>query len=150
MATHHNNSGRGERDGQGTGISARDRIAQNTADPEEKDPALFEKEDITAVESRPDEESGRIEDYDSENYDKPAETANDLITEVIHVEDDPSLNPWTFRVAFLGIGLSTFGGSLATIYYFKVCSSSSQQSSLLMILFSLSPKRHSFLKCSSL
>jgi hypothetical protein len=64
----------------------------------------------------------------------PAETAKDLVTEVIHARDDPTLNPWTFRVWFLGrylslcgyapltslgIGLSTFGGSLATIYYFK-------------------------------
>jgi hypothetical protein len=30
------------------------------------------------------------------------ETNEDLVTRVIHVEDDPSLNPWTFRVFFLG------------------------------------------------
>ena len=29
-------------------------------------------------------------------------TAEDLVTQVIHVEDDPSLNPWTFRMFFLG------------------------------------------------
>ena len=29
-------------------------------------------------------------------------TAEDLVTEVLHVEDDPSLNPWTFRMFFLG------------------------------------------------
>ncbi|KAF1986665.1 OPT superfamily oligopeptide transporter [Aulographum hederae CBS 113979] len=49
----------------------------------------------------------------------PAATAKDLVTEVLHVDDDPSLNPWTFRVWFLGAGLSTFGGILSTIYYFK-------------------------------
>ncbi|KAI0001375.1 OPT oligopeptide transporter protein-domain-containing protein [Russula compacta] len=43
----------------------------------------------------------------------------DLVTHVISVEDDPSLNPWTFRSFFIGIGLSTFGGVLAEIYYFK-------------------------------
>ncbi|KAF8552269.1 OPT superfamily oligopeptide transporter [Imleria badia] len=42
-----------------------------------------------------------------------------LITHVISVDDDPSLNPWTFRAFFLGLGLSAFGGSLAEIYYFK-------------------------------
>jgi hypothetical protein len=26
----------------------------------------------------------------------------DLVTRVIHVEDDPTLNPWTFRMFFLG------------------------------------------------
>lgn len=29
-------------------------------------------------------------------------TAEDLVTRVINVEDDPTLNPWTFRAFFLG------------------------------------------------
>jgi hypothetical protein len=29
-------------------------------------------------------------------------TAEDLVTQVINVEDDPTQNPWTFRVFFLG------------------------------------------------
>ncbi|KAH9083789.1 OPT oligopeptide transporter protein-domain-containing protein [Lactarius deliciosus] len=36
----------------------------------------------------------------------------DLVTHVISVHDDPSLNPWTFRAFFIGIGLSAFGGVL--------------------------------------
>ncbi|KAJ7170810.1 hypothetical protein C8R43DRAFT_944652 [Mycena crocata] len=32
---------------------------------------------------------------------------------------DESLNPWTFHVLVLGLGLSAFGGVLAEIYYFK-------------------------------
>ncbi|KAI9442371.1 OPT oligopeptide transporter protein-domain-containing protein [Lactarius indigo] len=43
----------------------------------------------------------------------------DIVTHVISVHDDPSLNPWTFRSFFIGIGLSAFGGILAEIYYFK-------------------------------
>jgi hypothetical protein len=44
-----------------------------------------------------------IIDEDGEEYfTTPVETAKDLITEVIHVTDDPSLNPWTFRTWFLG------------------------------------------------
>jgi OPT oligopeptide transporter protein len=43
----------------------------------------------------------------------------DFVTHVLHVEDDPTLSPWTFRMWFLGIGLSLFGSTLATIYYFK-------------------------------
>lgn len=31
------------------------------------------------------------------------ETAEDLITRVIDLEDDPTQNPWTFRVFFLGM-----------------------------------------------
>jgi hypothetical protein len=62
-----------------------------------------------------------VTDSDEEGHDwnAPAETAEDLITEVIHAEDDPKLNPWTFRMWFLGLGLSSFGGVLSTIYYFK-------------------------------
>lgn len=29
-------------------------------------------------------------------------TAEDLVTQVIGLEDDPSLSPWTFRAMFLG------------------------------------------------
>lgn len=43
----------------------------------------------------------------------------DIATHVISVDDDPSLNPWTFRAFFIGLGLSAFGGVLAEIYYFK-------------------------------
>ncbi|KAF8447559.1 OPT oligopeptide transporter protein-domain-containing protein [Boletus edulis BED1] len=57
----------------------------------------------------------------------PTDDASDIVlhsereiaTHVISVDDDPSLNPWTFRAFFLGLGLSAFGGSLAEIYYFK-------------------------------
>ncbi|KAG2138129.1 OPT oligopeptide transporter protein-domain-containing protein [Suillus cothurnatus] len=43
----------------------------------------------------------------------------DIATHVISVADDASLNPWTLRAFFIGLGLSTFGGVLAEIYYFK-------------------------------
>ncbi|KAG1846054.1 OPT oligopeptide transporter protein-domain-containing protein [Suillus subalutaceus] len=43
----------------------------------------------------------------------------DIATNVISVDDDDSLNPWTIRAFFIGLGLSTFGGVLAEIYYFK-------------------------------
>ncbi|KAJ7691568.1 OPT oligopeptide transporter protein-domain-containing protein [Mycena rosella] len=38
---------------------------------------------------------------------------------VITVTDDETLNPWTFRVLILGLGLSAFGGVLAEIFFFK-------------------------------
>jgi hypothetical protein len=60
-----------------------------------------------------------VDDQGLQHYSEPVETAEELVTEVIHVEDDPTLNPWTFRTWFLGIGLASFGGILATIYQFK-------------------------------
>lgn len=46
-------------------------------------------------------------------------TAKDLTTQVLHVDDDPSLNPFTFRFFFLGSGLAIFGSVLQEIFYFK-------------------------------
>ncbi|RDK41660.1 OPT superfamily oligopeptide transporter [Aspergillus phoenicis ATCC 13157] len=59
---------------------------------------------------------GEDDDYDS---DQVVSTAQDLVTHIIKVEDDPSLNPWSFRMVFLGAGLSIFGGVLQEIFYFK-------------------------------
>ncbi|KAF2398970.1 oligopeptide transporter [Trichodelitschia bisporula] len=56
---------------------------------------------------------------ESDHFVAPPETAEELVNEVLKAEDDPTINPWTFRVWFLGMGLSTFGGTLGTIYYFK-------------------------------
>jgi hypothetical protein len=45
-------------------------------------------------------------DHSSDDFDEgrtaPIETAKDLVSKVIHVEDDKSLNPLTFRTIFLG------------------------------------------------
>lgn len=43
----------------------------------------------------------------------------DIVTHVISVDDDPSLNPWTFRSFFLGIGLSAFGGVLGEHHFYR-------------------------------
>jgi hypothetical protein len=39
----------------------------------------------------------------------------DIATHVISVADDASLNPWTLRAFFIGLGLSTFGGVLGEL-----------------------------------
>lgn len=41
---------------------------------------------------------------------KPPSTARELVTEILAVEDDPSLNPFTFRMWFLGVSISVFAG----------------------------------------
>lgn len=35
-------------------------------------------------------------------------SAAEIVTHVIDVEDDPSINPWTFRMIFLGKGTMIF------------------------------------------
>ncbi|KAJ5553733.1 hypothetical protein N7494_003111 [Penicillium frequentans] len=44
---------------------------------------------------------------------------DDILTQTLHVQDDPTLNCLTFRTWFLGIGLAVFGGTISSIYYFK-------------------------------
>ena len=61
-----------------------------------------------------DVESGASLSGDSDSDVEVLNDARDLITHVISVEDDPTLNCWTFRVLVIGLGLSTFGGVLGT------------------------------------
>jgi hypothetical protein len=47
--------------------------------------------------------------HDEDNHTvRPPTTARDLVAEILLVEDDPTLNPWTFRMWFIGIGISVF------------------------------------------
>ncbi|KAG2138157.1 OPT oligopeptide transporter protein-domain-containing protein [Suillus cothurnatus] len=56
---------------------------------------------------------------DADNEQGVLSDERDIATHVISVDDNASLNPWTLRAFFIGLGLSTFGGVLAEIYYFK-------------------------------
>jgi hypothetical protein len=71
--------------------------------------------------ARDDEKLSDIQgDVESANVDARSNEAvlsneRDIATNVISVDDDTTLNPWTFRAFFLGIGLSTFGGVLGEL-----------------------------------
>ncbi|WEW58023.1 hypothetical protein PRK78_003490 [Emydomyces testavorans] len=49
----------------------------------------------------------------------PIKGAEDIVTKVLHADDDPSLNACTFRMWFIGIGLGIFGAIMETIYFFR-------------------------------
>lgn len=53
-----------------------------------------------------DSKSERGPDYSSDDFmegaSKPIETSTDLVTKIIHVQDDKTLNALTFRTVFLG------------------------------------------------
>jgi hypothetical protein len=59
--------------------------------------------------------------FDSEgNIDADSEEGvlsdeRDILTNVISVDDDATLNPWTIRASFIGLGLSAFGGVLGEL-----------------------------------
>ena len=95
----------------------------------EKEADSFTKGDV---------ESSHGSETDLSETNEVLSNARDLVTHVISLDDDPTLNPWTFRVLVIGLGLSAFGGVLgqsgsrlelqlilisdlflAEIYYFK-------------------------------
>ncbi|GLB40284.1 putative oligopeptide transporter [Lyophyllum shimeji] len=86
-------------------------------------PALGEQDKKFALDEKIDVDRGDLESIDKVDFDSNdfivLENERDLVTHVIGVADDPSLNPWTLRAFIIGIGLSAFGGVLAEIYYFK-------------------------------
>ncbi|POS84813.1 hypothetical protein EPUL_005288 [Erysiphe pulchra] len=43
----------------------------------------------------------------------------DVTLSGLHTDDDPTLNPWTFRMFLIGFALSAFGSTLATIFLFR-------------------------------
>jgi hypothetical protein len=67
---------------------------QDTPSLSEKVPEITETETgLPAYDARRDSHFGEPDVVTS---------AKDIVTHVLHVDDDPSLNPWTFRMFFLG------------------------------------------------
>ncbi|KAM0748112.1 peptide transporter MTD1 [Meredithblackwellia eburnea MCA 4105] len=89
-----------------------------------KTPSLkddFKEKDggVVAIDS-----AGEIEILAAENVldngkERPIETANDIATRCMSLEDDPTLPVFTFRMWFLGIGLTCFASVLGQIFYFR-------------------------------
>ncbi|KAF8919170.1 OPT oligopeptide transporter protein-domain-containing protein [Mucidula mucida] len=63
--------------------------------------------------------------------------AEDVAVQVISTRDDPDVPIFTFRLVFLGIGLSAFSAVLATIYTFKPQNASVSQLFCLIIAYVL-------------
>ncbi|UKZ83902.1 hypothetical protein TrVFT333_011717 [Trichoderma virens FT-333] len=69
------------------------------------------------------------DDENDDNYDVRKEdhfgevtvidNAKDLITHVLHVDDNPADSPWTFRAMLIGLILCIFASVLQEIFYFK-------------------------------
>ena len=43
-----------------------------------------------------------VESGEKKKEQLPVSTAEELVTNILHVDDDPTLNPWTFRMWFIG------------------------------------------------
>ncbi|PPQ75716.1 hypothetical protein CVT24_002577 [Panaeolus cyanescens] len=61
----------------------------------------------------------RVMDLDENGNERPIVTDLDVATRLISLEDDPTLPVFTFRMWFLGTGLSCFGAVLGQIFYFR-------------------------------
>ncbi len=65
-----------------------------------QDFSVEKTEPVAVIEDAPPTYHADAEDHFGETA--VVTTAKDLVTHVLHVQDDPSLNPWTFRMYFLG------------------------------------------------
>jgi hypothetical protein len=78
----------------------------------EKGPTQYveyiEEEDDASTIGKLETRSSVLSQEEDKQQRKPPSTAKDLVAQVLALEDDPSLNPWTFRMWFLGICLSIF------------------------------------------
>ncbi|KAF7339054.1 Oligopeptide transporter 3 [Mycena venus] len=61
----------------------------------------------------------RAIDLDDNGKERPIVTDVDVATRLISLEDEPTLPAFTFRMWFLGLGLSCFGAVLGQIFYFR-------------------------------
>ena len=108
------NQGFGATDSNGFPIAI-DRVPsnneQNSFQNDEK--SYFAKENIEIASIPPADDASNV----------VLHSEREIATHVISVDDDPSLNPWTFRAWFLGLGLSAFGSSLGMLMSITALSS---------------------------
>jgi hypothetical protein len=85
-------------------LTAAGAISEHTV-PGEKAPSTSDK----SFDRKGDVETATV---DADSEEGVLSDERDIATHVISVDDDASLNPWTLRAFFIGLGLSTFGGVL--------------------------------------
>ncbi|BGP19367.1 hypothetical protein JCM10213v2_007456 [Rhodosporidiobolus nylandii] len=83
-----------------------------------------DEKEIYMADSKVDDGVGFMDRVDDSNLlangkERPIETAEDIATRCISLEDDPTLPIQTFRMYFLGLGLTCFAAVLGQIFYFR-------------------------------
>jgi hypothetical protein len=68
----------------------------------------FDPKIISDSNEKLDNGSAKLSNEEEKSPPKNIDSPRDLVSEVLVLEDDPSLNPWTFRMWFLGICFSLF------------------------------------------
>ncbi|KAJ3912570.1 OPT oligopeptide transporter [Lentinula edodes] len=64
-------------------------------------------------------DSPRLIDLGEDGKERPIQTSADYAVRLVSLEDDPKVRIFTFRLWFLGLGLSCFGAVLGQIFYFR-------------------------------
>jgi hypothetical protein len=80
------------------------------------DPQLSEKAEHERAHSLDEKKISDVEVVSKGDSDEAGvlDDAREIATNVITVEDDPTLSPWSVRAFVIGIGMSAFGGVLGT------------------------------------
>ncbi|GAA5835259.1 hypothetical protein JCM11251_006662 [Rhodosporidiobolus azoricus] len=90
-----------------------------TSPSEEKDAATFGEKAIEVDPTLGFHGQVAAENMLANGKERPIETAEDIATRCISLEDDPTLPIHTFRMYFLGLGLTAFAAVLGQIFYFR-------------------------------
>jgi hypothetical protein len=104
MATQRPGFTRNDTDAENKGIGLRSLRTDN--DPENTD---AKPPDLIYVSESPQFDASKEDHFGQANV---ISDAKDLLTHVIHVDDDPSLSPWTFRAFFLGKTILNFASTV--------------------------------------
>ncbi|KAF7351814.1 OPT oligopeptide transporter [Mycena venus] len=103
------------------GLSDEKRGSQGSFADEKGSIPFAEKVDLDNVEEVGEvfADGPRLIDLGEDGHERPIETDADYATRLISLDDDPTLRVFTFRMWFLGLGLSCFSAVLGQIFYFR-------------------------------
>ncbi|KAJ7606213.1 OPT oligopeptide transporter [Roridomyces roridus] len=106
---------------------------------DEKDPNFGEKVDLedTGDVGEVFADGPRLIDLDESGKERPIETDADYAIRLVSLDDDPTMRVYTFRMFFLGLGLSCFAAVLGQIFYFRPQTVSVSQLFIQIIAFVL-------------
>ncbi|KAF7342730.1 OPT oligopeptide transporter [Mycena sanguinolenta] len=103
------------------GLSDEKRASNSSFDDEKGVVPISEKIDLDNAEEVGEvfADGPRLIDLGADGHERPIVTDEDYATRLVSLDDDPTLRVFTFRMWFLGLGLSCFSAVLGQIFYFR-------------------------------
>ncbi|KAI5475579.1 hypothetical protein MNV49_001135 [Pseudohyphozyma bogoriensis] len=119
--------------------------ASPALDDDKKDFSANEKSAAGIVDEDGDVEYIQAKNMLDNGKERPIETAEDISTRCMSLEDDPTMIIHTFRMWFLGLGMTCFAAVLGQIFYFRPQTVYVSQLFIQVISFALGKAWHAVL-----